>query len=626
VPYIVYDFEATGTDVRHDQPTQFAAVLYDDDFKEIDSINVRAKPMHGVIPAPGAIATTGITGPELEAVESTHYEMMRKVREWIDERSPAQIMGKNSVAFDEEMMRSSYFKTLQPLYQTINGGNMRGDVQNMFEAFAILRPELVKVAVKPNGRMNTKLLSIANENGVTFDADSAHDALADVRATAMVMKMLHDKDPEFFAQQMANMDREKVQAMLEENPVTVDAQNYFGRFYSYPLSQLAQNPEYPAENAMFDLNFEPEKIIDMSADELVATMRGRPKMIRRVRTNGHPSIAPLDGVSEEGMKDVGDPELLKQRAAQIREALATHPTFKANLEEALKMTMESDLERPYVEERIYPSNPSQGDLDLMEAFHNTPWESRWELVGRFENADYAEIAREILFDQDPALLPPEMQQEEIEKTNERFAKRFRKGERGPRSLQSAMVDGEGYLAKLDRDTEGAVLKAKTEAERKEIETEARQHRDLAMDSMEWIQQRYGKGLEVKTVPQRTAPEKTAKAGKGKAWNGALKRKAEEHLTETEAELEEAQDHVRELEDQLEEAREELDAAQEAHDEAQQALDDLAEQEPKAAKGKAAKGKATKTKAAADTAKVDETPAPAAQKPKRAARQDYSWKL
>ena len=55
MPYVFYDTETTGTETAFDQILQFAAIKTDDDFNELDRINVRCRLLPHIIPAPGAL-------------------------------------------------------------------------------------------------------------------------------------------------------------------------------------------------------------------------------------------------------------------------------------------------------------------------------------------------------------------------------------------------------------------------------------------------------------------------------------------------------------------------------------------------------------------------------------------
>ena len=53
--FVFYDTETTGTDTTFDQILQFAAILTDDDFHELDRFEIRCRLMPHVVPAPGAL-------------------------------------------------------------------------------------------------------------------------------------------------------------------------------------------------------------------------------------------------------------------------------------------------------------------------------------------------------------------------------------------------------------------------------------------------------------------------------------------------------------------------------------------------------------------------------------------
>lgn len=59
--FAFYDFETTGTSPKYDQPIQFAANLTDDDFNQVERINIRCRLSLHIIPAPWALAVTGVT-------------------------------------------------------------------------------------------------------------------------------------------------------------------------------------------------------------------------------------------------------------------------------------------------------------------------------------------------------------------------------------------------------------------------------------------------------------------------------------------------------------------------------------------------------------------------------------
>ena len=56
--YIFYDLETTGISPAFDQPLQFAAIVTDLDFKEIERIDIRCQLAPHILPSPWALAVT----------------------------------------------------------------------------------------------------------------------------------------------------------------------------------------------------------------------------------------------------------------------------------------------------------------------------------------------------------------------------------------------------------------------------------------------------------------------------------------------------------------------------------------------------------------------------------------
>src|SRR4051812_7597648 len=104
--YVFYDTETTGTNTTFDQILQFAAIYTDEEFKEIDRIEVRSRLLPYVIPAPGALLTNGVSVERLHDPElPSHYEMARGIHRKLRSWSPATFIGYNSIGFDEGIFR-----------------------------------------------------------------------------------------------------------------------------------------------------------------------------------------------------------------------------------------------------------------------------------------------------------------------------------------------------------------------------------------------------------------------------------------------------------------------------------------------------------------------------------------
>ena len=76
----IYDLETTGLSTRFDQPIQFAAVRLDSDFREIQAVNLLARPQNHVVASPAALATVGRGIDEILSAPLSHYEVMNRDR------------------------------------------------------------------------------------------------------------------------------------------------------------------------------------------------------------------------------------------------------------------------------------------------------------------------------------------------------------------------------------------------------------------------------------------------------------------------------------------------------------------------------------------------------------------
>jgi exodeoxyribonuclease-1 len=63
--FAFYDFETTGTSPAFDQPLQFAAILTDDNFNQVECIDIRCQLAPHILPAPWALAVTGVSPEQL---------------------------------------------------------------------------------------------------------------------------------------------------------------------------------------------------------------------------------------------------------------------------------------------------------------------------------------------------------------------------------------------------------------------------------------------------------------------------------------------------------------------------------------------------------------------------------
>ena len=104
--FAFYDLDTTGISPAFDQPLQFAAILTDGEFREIERVNLRCRIAPHIIPSPWALAVTGVRPVQLvDPALPTFFEFTQEIGALIERWSAAIWTGFNGIRFDEEMLR-----------------------------------------------------------------------------------------------------------------------------------------------------------------------------------------------------------------------------------------------------------------------------------------------------------------------------------------------------------------------------------------------------------------------------------------------------------------------------------------------------------------------------------------
>ena len=108
--YVFYDLETTGRSSAWDQIIQVAAILTDESLKIIEKYEEKCRINSYCIPNPEAILVNKISIGTLLNTNISHYQLMVNLKKKFLEWSPAVFIGYNSIKFDEEFLRYSFFK------------------------------------------------------------------------------------------------------------------------------------------------------------------------------------------------------------------------------------------------------------------------------------------------------------------------------------------------------------------------------------------------------------------------------------------------------------------------------------------------------------------------------------
>jgi hypothetical protein len=135
------------------------------------------------------------------------------ISELINRWAPATWTSYNTLAFDEEFLRQSFYQNLHPnLYQTQFDKNDRLDLMKVIYAVRNREPEALEWPLDDLGRESFKQDRLAPANG--FVHHEAHDDLGDVEATIHLASLIRKHAPAVWDQCLKNRDKNEVDRLL----------------------------------------------------------------------------------------------------------------------------------------------------------------------------------------------------------------------------------------------------------------------------------------------------------------------------------------------------------------------------------------------------------------------------
>lgn len=395
--FAFYDLETTGISPAFDQPLQFAAILTDAEFREIERVNLRCRIAPHIIPSPWALAVTGVRPAQLLDPElPSLFEFTQQIAALIARWSPATWTGFNSIHFDEEMLRQAFYQNLQPdIFATQFNGNNRLDILTALYAVWYRQPDLFEWPVDETDRVRFKLDRIAPLNGLA--AHNAHDALGDVEATIHIARQIAQRAPELWAELLSNRDKGLVRARLASFQPMALVERFAG---GPPRATIGcfcgTSASNPSQAAFFDLDAaDPAELLVADDATVFAAVDASPKVIRSLSINKSPALLSVPAPSAEQL----------QRAAGISQA----PEFRARVAEALAARFPKDpaAPTPPVEKQIFGGFYSQADKALLAEFQRADWRRRQEIVATLSDARLRQLGRRLVAFHAPELLSPE---------------------------------------------------------------------------------------------------------------------------------------------------------------------------------------------------------------------------
>ncbi|EXJ13708.1 exodeoxyribonuclease I [Imhoffiella purpurea] len=319
-----HDYETWGSDPQRDRACQFAGLRTDLDLVEVGApLVLYARPATDILPHPDACLITGITPQHAEREGVCEAEFAAAIHAVLGEPGTCGV-GYNSMRFDDEITRNLLYRNLfDPYAREWRNGNSRWDLIDLLRLAQALRPDGIHWPRHDDGTPSFKLEHLTGANAIPHTG--AHDALADVRATLGMARLLRRTQPKLFDYGLTLRDKRRVREMLDRRQPLIHASARYPAALGCiaPVLALASRPGNPNGVIAFDLRADPRQLLDLSEDEI----RGRlftpaaelPEGVERVplktiHVNRAPVLAPMKTLGSDAAERWRiDPHLVVER-------------------------------------------------------------------------------------------------------------------------------------------------------------------------------------------------------------------------------------------------------------------------------------------------------------------------
>lgn len=263
-----YDFETTGISPSRDRALQVAGIRTNEALEEIgEPLNIYCRLSDDILPHPMASLVTGITVEQMQQGLS-EAEFIKRLEQELSQPQTC-TAGFNSIRFDDELTRFTLFRNFyDPYAREWQGGNSRWDILDVLRCAWALRPEGIHWPKNAEGQTSFRLEELTRANGI--EHGSAHDALADVRATIAMARLLREKQPKLYTY-LYNL--RKKQAVLQNIKLGQPLVHVSGKFSTQRhclavVLPLMQHPTNANAFVVCDLQSDIEPLLGLSAQQI----------------------------------------------------------------------------------------------------------------------------------------------------------------------------------------------------------------------------------------------------------------------------------------------------------------------------------------------------------------------
>jgi len=271
-----HDYETFGSQPRYDRPAQFAGIRTDAELNEIaEPVMWHCQIACDYLPDPQACLITGIIPQYCLRHGIAEHDFAARIHAQLAQ--PGTIgAGYNSIRFDDEVTRFLFWRNLMdPYAREWQDGCGRWDLLDVVRMLHALRPDGVAWPRNESGASSFRLEDLARANGLAHVG--AHDALADVRATLALARLVRRVQPRLFDFALGLRHKARVLQEMGLSPGDARATRPFLHISGMLAPQrgclavmwpLAVHPYNKNEVLCWDLAQDPRVLPDLDAETL----------------------------------------------------------------------------------------------------------------------------------------------------------------------------------------------------------------------------------------------------------------------------------------------------------------------------------------------------------------------
>jgi exodeoxyribonuclease-1 len=268
--YLFYDIETTGLNKAFDQVLQFAAIRTDLNLQEIERYEINVKLNPDIIPSPYALITHHI-GLKENAESFSEFSAIKQIHQYFNH--PGTIsLGYNTLGFDDEFLRFSFYRNLLPPYTHQFANNCsRMDLYPMTLMYFLFKPHVLNWPTH-EGKTTLKLEYLNSANQLT--EGRAHNAMVDVEATLeLARRLFKEREMWDYVKDYFNkkIDQERLQP-LQNNTIALMVDGRLrDHAYLAPVLYVGQHRHY--KNQLLWLQLDSPELTKITKNNITETTR-----------------------------------------------------------------------------------------------------------------------------------------------------------------------------------------------------------------------------------------------------------------------------------------------------------------------------------------------------------------